>query len=71
LAPHPSIVPFGVGKRRCLGEALAKVELFLFFANLLHKFDIRSVDGDILSTKYRVGVTLSPLPFKARFIARH
>ena len=72
FAPHPNVVPFGVGKRRCLGENLAKVELFIFFTSLLHKFEIRIPDEDDKpSTKYRLGVTLSPMPFKARFIPRH
>ena len=33
--PHPNVVPFGVGKRRCLGEVLAKTELFIFFTGLI------------------------------------
>ena len=71
FVPHPNVVPFGVGKRRCLGENLAKAELFVFFANLLHKFEIKVAnENDRPSTMYRVGVTLSPLPFSARFIAR-
>jgi hypothetical protein len=39
----------------------------------MHKFEV-SLDedgGDLPSTQYRIGITLSPLPFKARFIARH
>ena len=72
FVPHPNIVPFGVGKRRCLGETLAKVELFIFFANLMHKFEIKPVNANEKpSTQYRPGVTLSPMPFKARFIARN
>jgi len=72
FVPHPNIVPFGVGKRRCLGESLAKVELFTFFANLMHNFEIRPVnENEKPSTKYRPGVTLSPMPFKARFVARN
>ena len=71
FVPHPNVVPFGVGKRRCLGESLAKAELFVFFANLLHKFEIKLAnENEKPSTMYRVGVTLSPLPFSARFIPR-
>ena len=29
----------------CLGEQLARQELFIFFSNLLHSFDIRLPDG--------------------------
>ena len=70
--PHPNVVPFGVGKRRCLGEVLAKTELFIFFAGLIQKFEIKLAnEEDVPSTKYRPGITLSPYPFKIRFIARN
>ena len=36
--PHPLLVPFGIGKRECPGKSLAKIELFLFFATLLHQY---------------------------------
>ena len=72
FAPHHNVVPFGVGKRKCPGENLAKAELFIFFTSLVHKFEIRPAhENDLPTTKYRPGVALAPLPFKARFISRY
>ncbi|TKR59724.1 hypothetical protein L596_029356 [Steinernema carpocapsae] len=34
------VIPFGVGKRSCVGESLARVELFLILANFLQRFKI-------------------------------
>ncbi|CAJ0569125.1 unnamed protein product, partial [Mesorhabditis spiculigera] len=39
----PELVPFSIGKRQCAGEGLARLELFLFFTNLVHKYEL-SVD---------------------------
>ncbi|KAG5875608.1 hypothetical protein JTB14_036605 [Gonioctena quinquepunctata] len=59
-------LPFGVGRRMCLGEILARMELFLFFSSLLHCFDISVPEGETLpSLKGIAGVTISPNAFKA------
>ena len=34
------LIPFSIDKRQCLGETLAKAELFLFFTGLLASFDV-------------------------------
>ena len=38
LTDTPNFFPFSVGKRVCLGESLAKVELFLFFTAIVKNF---------------------------------
>lgn len=35
------LIPFGIGRRMCLGEALSRQELFIFFVGLLQHFQIK------------------------------
>uniref|UniRef100_A0AAR2K2K4 Cytochrome P450 2M1-like n=1 Tax=Pygocentrus nattereri TaxID=42514 RepID=A0AAR2K2K4_PYGNA len=39
---NEAFVVFGMGKRACLGEALARVELFIFFTSLLQQFTFKA-----------------------------
>ncbi len=69
--PHPKVIPFGLGKRRCLGETLAKMELYDFFTGIMMKFKVEKANpNDELSTAPREGAVLSPKPYKLRFILR-
>lgn len=59
-------LPFGFGKRRCLGESLAKANLFLFFCSLLQKLNFRVPEGEQPPTTVcDDGVTPSPKPYRA------
>lgn len=58
-------IPFGVGRRMCLGDVLARMELFLFFSSLMHRFHITLPQGaEIPSLNGNAGVTIYPDKFK-------
>ncbi|XP_037088486.1 methyl farnesoate epoxidase-like [Pollicipes pollicipes] len=44
----PRLMPFGVGRRSCLGEQLARAELFLLFVCLMQRFSFEAVPGEAL-----------------------
>ncbi|KAK5881829.1 hypothetical protein CesoFtcFv8_020474 [Champsocephalus esox] len=63
--PSSSYLPFGVGVRVCLGEALAKMELFLFLSWILQRFSLSVPRGHSLpSLQGKFGVVLQPARYK-------
>ena len=57
---------FGVGKRECPGKSLAQMELFLFFANMMQRYNFQSVLNDLtlLDLKPVFGLAPVPKPFE-------
>ncbi|XP_048207392.1 cytochrome P450 2J2-like [Perognathus longimembris pacificus] len=63
-------LPFGMGKRVCLGEQLARSELFIFFTFFLQNFTFKPPKNEKLSLKVRPGLTLSPVSHRICAIPR-
>uniref|UniRef100_W5MBV9 Uncharacterized protein n=1 Tax=Lepisosteus oculatus TaxID=7918 RepID=W5MBV9_LEPOC len=62
-----AFMPFSAGRRVCLGETLAKMELFLFFTALLQKFTFHLPPGirpEDLNMEPVPGITASPHSYK-------
>ncbi|XP_043242079.1 cytochrome P450 2L1-like [Amphibalanus amphitrite] len=65
------LIPFGIGKRVCMGESLARQESFLFLANLIHQFDITPPEGEgVPPLVFQQGVVQGSGPFRACFRRR-
>lgn len=73
LRKRDAFIPFSAGRRACLGESLARMELFLFFTSLLQRFRFTPPPGvseDDLDLTPVVGFTLNPSPHKLCAISR-
>ena len=64
-------MPFGAGQRMCLGDALAEMELQLFFASLMHVFQVENPATELPSMEGFLGATVTPRDFQVNFIPRN
>ncbi|XP_046657699.1 methyl farnesoate epoxidase-like [Daphnia pulicaria] len=69
------LLTFGLGKRSCIGETLARSTLFLFFVSMMQHFRFESPWNDVdlelqPSIEPIPGLTLAPRPCLARVVKR-
>ncbi|GFS04642.1 cytochrome P450 2D6 [Elysia marginata] len=73
LTTNPEeFMPFGLGRRICLGEALAKMELFLCLSAMFQRFRFEPEDlsRELPPMDGKVQVVLVPEPYKVKFVPR-
>ncbi|XP_034657953.1 probable cytochrome P450 305a1 [Drosophila subobscura] len=63
-------MPFGLGRRRCLGDALARACIFSFLVRIVQQFRIFLPPGETPSMVLLPGITLTPKPYKVKFVKR-
>ncbi|KAM4641332.1 uncharacterized protein O3C94_015729 [Discoglossus pictus] len=69
---NDAFMPLSAGKRNCLGEALVRMQLFLFLVTIVQNFSLKSpVPPEELDIKPNVsGLGNLPKPYKLAFIPR-
>lgn len=59
------VIPYGLGARRCGGEVISRLQIFIFIATLVQKCEIVEVAEHLLDLdNYETTVALDPRPFK-------
>ncbi|XP_038194983.1 cytochrome P450 2B1-like [Arvicola amphibius] len=72
LKKNEAFMPFSIGKRICLGEGIARNELFLFFTTILQNFSVSSpvAPKDIDLRPKESGFGKMPPTYQICFLAR-
>ncbi|XP_004418188.1 PREDICTED: cytochrome P450 1B1 [Ceratotherium simum simum] len=65
-----SVMIFSVGRRRCIGEELSKMQLFLFISILAHECNIKANPDESPKIDFSYGLTIKPKSFKINVTLR-
>lgn len=68
LCNTEKVVPFSLGRRVCLGESLARMELFLILTGVVQRFELLPDGENLPSLDPIIGATRSPKPFTFRAV---
>ncbi|XP_025099198.1 LOW QUALITY PROTEIN: cytochrome P450 2F3-like [Pomacea canaliculata] len=64
-------IPFSIGRRVCLGEAVARMELFLYLAAMIQRFRFLLPEtGELPSLQGTLGIAHAPKHFMVRVVVR-
>lgn len=65
-----NFLPFSAGRRKCPGELLGKMELFIFFTSLMQAANFSTIEGVEYSLESRFGLTLKPREYSIKITKR-
>jgi len=65
------IIPFSVGPRFCLGESLARVEVFIFLVKVLKNFELSPDENGLPPLDGVVSIVYSPFDYELRLKERN
>ncbi|KAK0061234.1 cytochrome P450 2U1 [Biomphalaria pfeifferi] len=72
VVKREELISFSVGRRVCLGESLAKIELFLYLSNLIQTLQFLPARPDeIPPLKDTWGLAATPEPFEIKCVKRN
>lgn len=65
-----SVMIFSTGKRRCIGEELSKMQLFLFISILAHQCNFKANPDEPWEMGFNYGLAIKPKSFKVNVTLR-
>ena len=67
---NDQVVPFGIGKRVCMGDTLAKNEMFIFFVRMLQRITFHETSNKTNLNNVIRGIVTVPKPFEVKVLQR-